>query len=879
MNILKTHIIALFLLIITTPSFAAVTMDVRPATTYQSVEGVGGGIVYYLDWIAKHRNCEAIYDTVYNGLGLTGLRIGNWAQEPDADLTYDSLIVAAGKKRLGEEFFVDMTSWTAPASLKSNGKMEASGGNGNVSLKKEFNGFVYDKFGQWWKRSLEQYRKVGIYPDYVSIQNEPDCNPDYYGMELNADESNPNVASYAKALSAAAKQINQLQNPPVIIGPEVLGIGWNRVQDYLTPADKKLLGGYSFHYYHSGLNDHDAIDKRYAYPDDFKDAMSGLYNTYGKENKPLFMTENSPLRDPVDMDPIYTAWFMNLAFTVNHASSYLHWNLIWGVSGDACINIDTVYVNGKYETLENGYRVNGDYHALRHYSKFVKRGWKMLYATTSDADVLITAFKSPSDDAYSVVLVNKSRFDKSLECSFNPTQCTQTVIQSEVMKKSWSKVLGTFDSQKELKLPANSITTIAYNPRPGKIVFETDVEMAWNNTKAWTPKRVPSSLDTVEVVKGTLKSSSLDQAAPFTMNMGTIVDLAGMNHLSMLHSNGGTIRVLESSTLVADTLSVESQLGINVISKDTTTNFTLKGSIIGKEILNKIGTDTLSVYADASEYEGRWVISDGVFRVYEVSSLGQNGVDLIQGNMEINCDAETNRMYVGADAKLILNGSLMVKSMRLGADTLFGGIYTSEDYPNFLAGDGILIVDLPRPSLTKNYDVDSIQYVDLKDSISPLLYHWENADSVSVNWDPIQPNGIRVDVDDSLSNLSISGKSDTAGTFVYRLATVGEYGPVARDSGKFVFRNSPEHAMAHNVEVSHMRVVFQEGHISIFSDSYHEGPCNMLLADVTGRVLAADETTLINGENIVEIGDIPLGTYLLQIRGKNIYKTFKIVME
>lgn len=880
MNILKTHIIALFLLIITTPSFAAVTMDVRPATTYQSVEGVGGGIVYYLDWIAKHRNCEAIYDTVYNGLGLTGLRIGNWAQEPDADLTFDSLIVAAGKKRLGDEFFIDMTSWSAPASLKSNGKLEATGGNGNVSLKKEFNGFVYDKFGQWWKRSLEQYRKVGIYPDYVSLQNEPDCNPDYYGMELNADESNPNVASYAKALSAAAKQINQLQNPPTIIGPEVLGIGWNRVQDYLTPADKKLLGGYSFHYYHSGLNDHDAIDKRYAYPDDFKDAMSGLYNTYGKENKPLFMTENSPLRDPVEMDPIYTAWFMNLAFTVNHAASYLHWNLIWGVSGDACINIDTVYVNGKYKTLENGYRVNGDYHALRHYSKFVKRGWQMLYATTSDADVLITAFKSPSDDAYSVILVNKSRFDKSLECSFNPTQCTQTVIQSEVMKKSWSKVLGTYDSQKELKLPANSITTIAYNPRPGKLIFENDVEMAWNSSKAWNPQRVPSSLDTVEVVKGTLSAGDLNQQAPLEMNMGTNVKLRGDNHLSKLTAKGGCIRFEESGELFVDTFDVVAQTGIYVISKDTTANMSLKGKMSGKEIVNKIGTDTLSAYVDASDYEGRWVISDGVFRVCEETALGQNGVDVILGLMQVNCDAETNRLYVGADAKVELNGILVVRSIRLGSDTLNGGVYTAEDYPNFLLGDGLLVVDRPRPSLTKNLDADSIQTVFIEDSIAPLVYRWENADSVAVDWDPVQPKGINVEVDDVMSSVTISGKSDTLGTFAYQVSTVGEYGPVARDSGKLVFQSAPEvSSLADKTAKPHMRVVFQEGHISIFSDAYHAGYCTMLLADMSGRVLASNETDLIDGENVVEIGAIPLGTYLLQIRGKNIQKTFKVVME
>lgn len=880
MKYLKTHIIALLSLLFITPSYA-VTMEVRPETTYQSVEGIGGGIVYYLDWIAKHRNSEELYDTIYNGLGLTGLRIGNWAYESTSDLTYDSLIVAAGKKRLGDEFFVDMTSWSAPANLKSNGKLEATNGNGNVSLKKDFGGFVYNQFGEWWKQSLLQYRKVGIYPDYVSLQNEPDCNPGYYGMELNPDESNGNVASYAKALSAAARQINQLNNPPVIIGPEVLGIGWNRVQDYVSPCDKSLLGAYSFHYYHSGKKEHEAIEQRYGYPDDFKDAMSDMYSTYSKENKPLFMTENSPLRDPNDMDPIYTAWFMNLAFTVNHASAYLHWNLIWGDEGDACINIDTVYVNGKYSKFERGYQVNGDYHALRHYSKFIKRGWQMLYATTSDSDVLISAFKSPSDDAYTVVLVNKSRYDKSMDCSFNPTQCTATVIQSNVSKKSWSKVLGTYETLEKISLPANSITTIAYNPRPGTIRFEYDTELAWNSTKGWTPKRVPSAQDTVEVVKGSVKASDLTQVAPIFLGKGTNLYVRGENLVSELHSDAACILANEASYLIADTLYVDNQTAFCVVSNDTTANLNLKGVVLGKDIINKIGTDTLTVSVDASQYEGRWVISDGVFRVQGDSSLGKSGVDVILGLMILDCDAETESLYVGGDAKLQINGSLVVKSARLGADALYGGVYTSEDYPAFLSGDGLLIVELPRPQLTKTEFVDAYQTVAVGDSIIPLEYRWENADSVSVDWNPVHPKGIQVDRDDSLASVKIYGKPDTVGTFVYTVSTVGAYGPVATDSGTFEFRPAPsggESGVAHAI-ASHIRVLFEDGHIAIYADAYHEGPCNMLLADLSGRVLAANSADLINGENVVEIGAIPMGTYLLQLQGKNLHRTFKIVME
>ena len=862
------------------PVWAAVSMEVRPVTTYQSVEGIGGGIVYYLDWIAKHEKCEEIYDTIYTGLGLSALRMGNWAQEEDADLTLDSLIYAAAKKRLGDDFYLSLTSWSPPASLKSNNDMKGTDGNGHSSLKWANGSFQYDQFGAWWKRSLEQYRAVGIYPDYVSLQNEVDCNPSYYGMELEPDESVNGVASYAKCLTAAAKAINKLENPPMIIGPEVLGIGWDRVQNYLSKADTKLLSAYSFHYYHSGRKEHEAIEQRYAYPDDFKEAMSGLYDTYSKENKPLFMTENSPLRDPVEMDPIYTAWFMSLAFTVNHVSSYTHWNLIWGDKGDACINIDTLLVDGEYQKIKGGYRVNGDYHALRHFSKFVKRGWRLLYATTSDADVLITAFRNPDDDEYTVILVNKGRSAKSLECSFFPEHCRAMVIQSDVPNKKWSEVLGVYDSLDVVALPANSITTIAYTPKNSKYIYGSDTLSSWNEPTSWTPEGVPSRRDTAVIGRGmVLMPVDLHVSSPVFIENGAVVYLDGSNRMDRVVSNGGGFLARTSGELTLDTLEVNAMTTIGVMSPDTSALMVMNGAVKGSEPLVKIGTDTLLPRVDASAFEGGWIVSGGAFRLEDDKALGAAGIDVVLGTMYVDCDAVTRHLYIGDNGNVVLNGSIEVKTAMIGPNNIYGGVYHAEDFPEYLSGEGMLIVDAPRPVLTRTVPHDTVQVLTTNDSIKPLVFHWENASTVEVDWNPIRPRGINVSIDDSSSYATISGKSDTVGTFIYEISTVGEYGPVASDSGRLVF-NRPGTNSSEDVQaLPHFSVSCQDGVVSIFSDISYDVNCYATISDMSGRVVGGNTIVLLPGANSFDVDALECGVYLLQIRGKGIYKTVKMVVE
>ena len=70
----------------------AANITVDPASTAQKIVGFGAGAAYYQSWITAMSSSmqKDFYDTAFNGLNLSLLRIGNWKQE-DSKSIADSL--------------------------------------------------------------------------------------------------------------------------------------------------------------------------------------------------------------------------------------------------------------------------------------------------------------------------------------------------------------------------------------------------------------------------------------------------------------------------------------------------------------------------------------------------------------------------------------------------------------------------------------------------------------------------------------------------------------------------------------------------------------------------------------------------------------------
>lgn len=446
-------------------SLFAANVTVNPAETKQTVIGFGGGVVYYQNWFTALPDSkkEALYDTAFTGLNLSMLRLGNWLQEDGAAVSeHDIEIVKAAKDRLGDHLKIEMSSWSAPANLKPSNDLNGSKDENKydstaATLKSStsnapYGNYVYKEFASWWKKSFLQYRNAGIEVDYVSMQNEPDMFADYEET-LFAPSETGTLAGYAEAIAALRDTMNTVNNPPKLIGPEPLGIGYNTFQKYMNPLDKADLDAYAYHLYHAGNgNDNSALN--YVSPENYRTPMSEIAKDYS--DKPIIMTEFcNMLGYERESDMVGLAHIMQVGFSSGNLSAYIAWELMWGEGKGQLIGVCT---NGWGKCTEDKVTINPEYHALRHYSKFVNPNWNVISSSTTESALKTVAFASSDKDSISLIIINTGKSELKLEDQAISGYGIITAVQStENGKKSVPVSISSC-----YVLPARSITTLVY---------------------------------------------------------------------------------------------------------------------------------------------------------------------------------------------------------------------------------------------------------------------------------------------------------------------------------------------------------------------------------------------------------------------------------
>lgn len=438
-------------------------ISVSPAETKQKIVGFGGGSVYYQNWITAlgEETKQALFDTAFTGLNLSLLRVGNWLQDESADLSNDVAIVTAGKKRLGSQMKILMSSWSAPAALKPSGSVngkDAGEDKSKASLKKASNDlygdYAYGDFAHWWKTSLLKYQAAGISPDYISFQNEPDMFAEYEETLFDPEE-NTEKAGYAQALNAIYDSISTLKNAPVIVGPEPLGIGYNNFQNYMAKLNNDKLGGYAYHLYHAGSgNDNSA--NNYSNPENFRAPMKAIGTSYGSDAKPIIMTEFCSMEENGKEEYMTgLAHIMQVGFTDGKLNGFIAWELLWGEGKGQLIGVCT---KGWGSCTEDAITISPEYHALRHYSKFVSPGWRVVNSTVDNgANLYAVAFRAADCDSIVVVVTNEGSsvtLSAPEVSGYKAIDAVQSVESGE--KSKTISVVGAYT------IPANSVTTFVY---------------------------------------------------------------------------------------------------------------------------------------------------------------------------------------------------------------------------------------------------------------------------------------------------------------------------------------------------------------------------------------------------------------------------------
>ena len=432
------------------------TANVNLNTTYQQIEGFGGAICYDVWHMATYPTRDAVYNLLFRDLGLDILRIKNTYEISASDVNYTAQIVEAAKLR-NPELKTLLVPWSPKESLKSDGTL----GGVNSTLKQDANDpnnsapyfYVYNDYAKWWLNSLTGaggYFSQGVFPDYISIQNEPDWGYQDQVCRFTPTE-NSTYAGYDKAFEAVYNKLDGNVSPmPKMIAPETGDLinPPSFIDALVNRGQINNIYGFSHHLYNVDFN----------YPDDAGQIsrMQNFKTNYGDYyNKPSFMTEYGGSGTPDFTMAMYLAQHIYNCLVYEGVTSYVHWSLI---RGD--------YTTGGVINLPAGgsYIVRDLYWFLKHYAFFVKPGWYRAGATTASGDLRITSFRNIYDTNTAIVILNKSLInDVNLTLSLDGFVSQSTWTVNEIYRSSsteqWAS-LGQFYPSQPLLIPPQSITTI-----------------------------------------------------------------------------------------------------------------------------------------------------------------------------------------------------------------------------------------------------------------------------------------------------------------------------------------------------------------------------------------------------------------------------------
>lgn len=363
-------------------------------STRQTVTGFGASLAFYEGWLNAHPNREEIYQAVFGELGLDILRVRTaYEYDPDMAGRVQEYVEASEQVR-GTPIPVYATSWGPPGYLKSNGD-RSNGGSLRYTIEDGQVMFDYAGFAQWWKGALDEYAAHGIYPRYITIQNEPGWSAPYESCLLSPTENinaTDTIAGYNRALQAVHDTLQTREQRPLIFGPESIGIGYNNVERYVDALDISLLDGISHHLYH-GVDENDPYAST-----DF--AKVGNYHP----ELPHFQTEYSR------GDWFALAGLIYKSFLDEGVEAYFYWDLIWGESG-GLITLEFPWERNRWTDPSKGYIINPEFYTFKQFAAFIHPGWMRTDLSLSEANAAALAFVSPSRDSAACVVINRSSTD------------------------------------------------------------------------------------------------------------------------------------------------------------------------------------------------------------------------------------------------------------------------------------------------------------------------------------------------------------------------------------------------------------------------------------------------------------------------------------
>lgn len=424
------------------PEMDSIIID--PEVTYQEMIGFGGALTWYSDRVYNSSKKTEIYQLIFEDLGMDILRLKSWYyplnypenRSPDNMLTTGdhTMFNATNEfyhkaKEYNPDVDVLLSSWGPPPALKSNDHLREG------TLKWDENGFLYKEYAQYWVDILDN---IAFNPDYISIQNEPSyTNPGWTTCMWRPQES-AGIAGYEPAFDSVYNRIKDRPGAPAMIGPESENISaFNNFAPVVKNKDYCPI--YAYHPYN--FNESTAMSS-------IESILKSMFSNFS--NKPNIMTEYSTM-----------SWFKTARFiqsTLKHANSsaYIYWDLVWGNS--STMDKAMIYVDNS-----GNYTVNNFYYLIKHFSKFIDKGYTRIDVQASQPTLEITGFLNPAGDKLTLVVVNSANtISKELALRVKDHNMTLDYIFQSKETNLYNDLSG-MDFKGSIVFPGTSITTLVFS--------------------------------------------------------------------------------------------------------------------------------------------------------------------------------------------------------------------------------------------------------------------------------------------------------------------------------------------------------------------------------------------------------------------------------
>jgi len=325
----------------------ATSSTIDAGVTHQVIDGFGAGTAFLDMGITQLTDAEmdALYGTAANQMALTLMRE---RISPAGSSDWGDPI-ANGRKAHQRGAKILATPWTPPAEMKDNGSTI----HGSLLPSK------YQAYVDYLNSFIDAMAAAGAPIDVISLQNEPDFDPTYEGCQWTAEQFRTFCRDFAGGLKAGVMMPESYSYAQPISDATL--------NDPAAAANVDYVGG---HLYGATIRD---------YP---------LAHSLGKHT---WMTEYFE-NDQTIESAVATAQQIQTCLTVGNMSAYIWWKTIGNANG-------LLDASG---TLQHRAYVMGQF------SRFVRPGDVRVDVPTNDSSLAITAFKSASTGAVTIVAVNNT---------------------------------------------------------------------------------------------------------------------------------------------------------------------------------------------------------------------------------------------------------------------------------------------------------------------------------------------------------------------------------------------------------------------------------------------------------------------------------------